>query len=60
MTKQHFIALADTIRNARASFSDESIRDLAHYCRRMNPAFNESRWLAYIAGQCGPNGGEIK
>lgn len=38
-------------------FKQEHIDFLADYCERMNPNFNRSRWLAYIAGECGPNGG---
>lgn len=25
-----------------------------------DPRFNRERWLAYIAGTCGPNGGAVK
>ena len=69
MTKQHFIALADSIRayNAHAfpagtnvasplEFTHTQINALAGFCAAQNPAFNRSRWLAYIAGECGPNG----
>ena len=71
MTKQHFIALADSIR----AFNDKSdpegitshqpmnslhLRMLADFCAAQNPAFNRSRWLAYLAGDCGPNGGKLK
>lgn len=30
---------------------------LADFCVIQNPRFNRERWLAYIAGECGPNGG---
>ena len=30
---------------------------LAEFCRAQNPSFMENRWLDYIAGKCGPNGG---
>lgn len=30
---------------------------LADFCQAQNPRFNRERWLAYIAGTCGPNGG---
>ena len=33
---------------------------LADFCSHQNPQFNRGRWLAYIAGECGPNGGQIK
>jgi len=39
----------------------EKTRDtLADFCAAQNPRFNRSRWLAYIAGTCGPNGGAVK
>ena len=73
MTKQHFIALADAIRayNAQAfpagtniasplEFTHTQIQTLADFCAAQNPAFNRDRWLAYVAGQCGPNGGTVK
>ena len=71
MTKQHFVALADSIRAHNsaalasadplaAPFTVEQIQTLAEFCAAQNPAFNRSRWLAYIAGDCGPNGGKRK
>lgn len=32
----------------------------AFVCAASNPRFNRSRWLAYINGECGPNGGAVK
>ena len=70
MTKQHFIALADSIRqnnsaavatrNAHLSFDTHHLGVLADFCAAQNPAFNRSRWLAYVAGDCGPDGGKLK
>lgn len=69
MTKKHFIALADTIRehnhamqgiNSRHRFSDATIATLALFCLQQNGNFNRERWLSYIAGECGPCGGVIK
>ena len=67
MTKKTFTALADTIiasgpadRSAQGAFSDSAIGTLADFCAAQNPAFNRSRWLAYVAGDCGPNGGKLK
>ena len=67
MTKQHFLSLADTIiasgpadRSAQGAFSDSAIKLLADFCAAQNPAFNRARWLAYVAGDCGPNGGKRK
>ena len=73
MTKQHFISLADSIRayNSHAfpagtniasplKFTPTQINALADFCAAQNPAFNRERWLAYVAGDCGPNGGKVK
>jgi hypothetical protein len=73
MTKKHFIALAKIIRahNQAADFlpSEEGhidkftiqhIETLANFCAAQNPNFNRARWLAYIDGECGPNGEAIK
>ena len=70
MTKRHFIALAETIKahnegkrrvfgkNAeRMCFNAEQQDALADFCQAQNPNFNRERWLSYIAGECGPNGG---
>ena len=59
MTKQHFITLADSIR-ADGTFTPEQIQTIADFCAAQNPAFNRERWLAYIAGDCGPKGGKRK
>jgi len=66
MTKKHFIALADTIirsapadRSACGTFTESAIRELADFCQEQNPLFNRERWLAYVAGQCGKNGGKV-
>jgi hypothetical protein len=65
MTKKHFIALADAIRkHGRCEstndndFMPEHLETLADFCQSQNPNFNRERWLAYIAGECGPNGGK--
>ncbi len=67
MTKKHFIELADAIRDhnkyagiAQHAFSPSQIDILADFCRAQNPRFNYSRWIAYVNGECGPNGGAIK
>ena len=64
MTKKHFIALANAIRTENkwgdAKFSSQQIEVLANFCHSQNSQFDRSRWLAYIAGECGPNGGAVK
>lgn len=69
MTKKHFIKLADCIREYNEAYKSQSVLDsdevftrgqlemLAGFCRSVNPNFNKERWLDYVAGLCGPNGG---
>ena len=73
MTKKHFIALADTIRTynrgaGRKSppmgspvvFTHTQLLALADFCQSQNPRFNRARWLGYVRGENGPNGGKVK
>jgi hypothetical protein len=72
VSKKHFVALADVIRehniaiendnrsNPCDAFQAAHINVLADWCQDTNPRFNRARWLAYIAGTCGKNGGAIK
>lgn len=66
MTKKHFIALADMIKQAAWADPDLEISGedviglLADFCQAQNPQFNRERWLSYIAGECGKNGGKVK
>lgn len=67
MSKKHFVALADAIRefnnlHAEGSttanhFDTQQLDAIADFCQSQNANFNRERWLAYIAGECGPNGG---
>jgi len=65
MTKKGFIALAAMIRdyNEEADssgfprFSLRQIQLLADFCYQQNEDFNRERWLGYVAGTNGPNGG---
>ena len=55
MSKKHFIAMADTIRehnkyNPDSAFTSEQIAVLASYCKQQNSNFLADRWLGYIAG----------
>ena len=70
MTKRHFIALANlvtgleplSLRPREPSPEHrqwEAMRDaLATFCQEQNPRFLRQRWLDYVAGKCGPNGGK--
>lgn len=73
MSKKHFIALADAIReyNRQAfkpgtntvsplQFGHTQLLALADFCQAQNGQFKRDRWLGYIAGECGPNGGKVK
>lgn len=68
MTKKHFIEMADRLRGTRPGETysadwDQWKRDvlaMAAFCRSQNAAFKKERWLDYIEGKCGPNGGKIK
>jgi hypothetical protein len=35
-------------------------RVLADWCASQSATFKRDRWLQYIAGECGPNGGAVK
>ena len=68
MTEQNFIALADRIRNWQAwakvepyhfvELYQNHIEMLADFCQDQNPGFDRQRWLDYVAGTHGPNGGK--
>jgi hypothetical protein len=70
MSKRDFIALADAIRDSNQRFesgaitaqrfSEEHCCVLADFCKAANPNFKRDRWLDYIAGNCGKNGGAVK
>jgi len=74
MSKKDFIALADTLRGmepilpagaseigkARWDKWREMVDKLADFCREQNPQFKRDRWLGYIAGTNGKNGGTVK
>ncbi len=65
MNKQNFIALADHIRAHKSlmgvtPFDTQQIETLADFCQAQNAQFKRDRWLDYIAGKCGKNGGKVK
>ena len=68
MTKKNFIALADMLKTFNRTaelvndtpFTESQINALANFCSEQNSNFNRSRWLGYIAGENGKNGGNVK
>ena len=69
MSKKDFIALADMIREHNrlaanggpySTFTEDQLIALAEFCRDQNSNFKRERWVDYIAGKCGKNGGSIK
>ena len=63
MAKEHFISLADLIKARQWQDRDGAglfIHDLADFLESEYPLFKRDRWLAYLAGECGPNGGPVK
>jgi len=62
MSKKHFIALANYLsdtENYCEPFTQRQIEHLANFCHAQNPAFKRARWLGYIAGENGKNGGKL-
>lgn len=68
MTKQHFIGLADAIRehnrlaelNGSPKFESGHLDTLADFCKGHNSNFMRGRWMDYVHGLCGPNGGNSR
>lgn len=63
MTKKNFIALAEALLDATSKgvyFSHTQIEVLARFCQEQSPNFNRSRWLGFIAGTNGKNGGKVR
>jgi hypothetical protein len=65
MSKRDFVALGDAVRGLVTSDDGSSVEmaavveTLADFCQSTNPRFKRDRWLSYIAGECGPNGGRL-
>ena len=54
------IRSAPADRSAYGIFNRSAILALADFCASQNPLFKRDRWLDYIAGKCGKNGGPVK
>jgi hypothetical protein len=78
MTKKHFIALADAVRQnkpagsmgGQSAFAEghdkgrlahwgRMVEVLADFCQSQSPKFDRERWLRYVSGEGGKNGGEV-
>jgi hypothetical protein len=75
MSKKDFIALADSLRTVKPDvhapnqtpqqYTDAwavwamCVSQVADTCARSNPAFMRDRWMDYVNGECGPNGGKL-
>ena len=63
MSKKDFISLADALRDSSfvgSQAMDEVLDMLASWCATQNPRFMRDRWIDYVHGNCGPNGGAVK
>lgn len=63
MTKKDLIRLADYLRDTKyycEPFTEKQIEHLSNFCHEQNHNFMKGRWVDYIAGKCGPNGGTVK
>ena len=70
MSKKHFISLGNWIREhnkisvtpgtSRTPFNMEHLETLSEFMRESNPRFNKERWIGFVLGHNGPNGGVIK
>lgn len=69
MSKKDFVELADVLRpyvifpedGSEPILADDLclplIRELRSFMKRQNSAFMDDRWMSYLRGTCGPNGG---
>jgi hypothetical protein len=48
-----------TVTHIKQDVMGAVVRDLASFCLHQNSRFDRERFLSYIAGECGPNGGRI-
>jgi hypothetical protein len=63
ITKKYLIAVGQLIKDARGTsdeFSTSQIHSMASMFRRHNPRFSRERWIGFVMGVNGPNGGAIR
>jgi hypothetical protein len=72
MSKKHFIKLAEALKGLEPQWKhngddvparlqwERTLEHLADFCQEQNPNFMRERWLGYIKGRNGKNGGAIR
>lgn len=63
MSKKNFIALADYLKDTCGycePFTAAQVEHLANFCHAQNYRFNRERFIGYVKGENGPNGGSIR
>ena len=58
MTKKDFILIGNAI--GFFDCDDYQLLRFANAIKTAYPRFNQDRWISYVQGKCGPNGGKIK
>lgn len=52
-------AFAEGFEKGRLAHWNRTVEVLADFCQAQNSQFNRVRWLGYIDGENGPNGGTL-
>lgn len=67
MSKKHFIALADALRETKPEGGTEKavqwqkdVDAIIGFCKSQNSQFDATIFRGYLNGECGPSGGKIK
>jgi len=65
MTSKSMIRLADAIKahnklGPAETFRSTHLYALCNWMTKENPKFNVDRWIGYLRGKCGPQGGKRK
>lgn len=60
MGKKQLVALADELRRVPGGVPAEVLDAICRFCQAQNPRFMRERFLNYLNGTAGPNGGPAK
>ena len=65
MYRKQFVALAEEIKhhnriNPEHAFDAVQLASIMRFLKSENPQFNAERWVGFIAGENGANGGRVK